>query len=100
MSSQDDSPIKNKAGSAYVIQVTERIEEDVSQMKWKTIIEVARILPNDATMIQAECTSAVEAARAVCCLARTGNICFDLDGKLIEDYEKQDEKKGTKWKNV
>ena len=54
VSSQDDSPIKNKAGSTYVIQVTERIEENVSQMKWKTIIEVARILPTDGTVIQAE----------------------------------------------
>ena len=33
VSSQDDSPIKNKAGSTYVIQVAERIEEDVRQMK-------------------------------------------------------------------
>ena len=36
---------------------------------------------------QAECTAAVEAAKAVCCLARTGSICSDLDGKLIDDYK-------------
>ena len=36
-------------------------------------------------MTQAECTAAVEAARAICCLARTGSICFDLDGNVIEN---------------
>ena len=78
---------QNKVVSAYVIQVAERIEEDAHQIKWKTIIEVARIIVNDATVTQAECTAAVEAAKAVCCLARTGSMCFDLDGKLIDDYK-------------
>ena len=55
-------------------------------LKWKTFVEVARILLNDATVTQPECTTAVEAARAICCLARTGSICFDLDVKLIEDH--------------
>ena len=85
VSSEGDSSAKNRVGPAYVIQVADRIEEDANQTKWKTIIEVARILPNDATVTQARCTAAVEAAKAACCLARTGNICFDLDGKLIED---------------
>ena len=57
-------------------------------MKWRTITEVAKILPDNATVTQAECTAAVEAARAICCLARTGSICFDLDGILIEDCNK------------
>ena len=43
VSSGGNSPSKNKVGSADVIQVAERIKEDASQMKWKTIIEVARI---------------------------------------------------------
>ena len=47
---QVDSSSKNKVGSAYVIQVTERIEEDASPLKWKTIIEIAKILPNDASV--------------------------------------------------
>ena len=55
-------------------------------LKWRTFVEVARILLNDATVTQPECTTAVEAARAICCLARTGSICFDLDVKLIEDH--------------
>ena len=67
------------------------MEEDASHIRLKTLIEVARILPNDATVTQAECTAAVEAAKAVCCLARTGSICFDLDVKLIEDCIKKQE---------
>ena len=54
VSSGGNSSSKNKKGSACVIQVAERIEEDSSQMKWKTIIEVARVLPNDASVTQAE----------------------------------------------
>ena len=56
-------------------------------MKLMTIVEVASILPNDASVPQAECTSAVEAAKAECCLARTGTCTLILDGKLIEDYK-------------
>ena len=75
-------------------------------MKWRTIIEVAKILPDDATVTQAECTAAVEAARAICSLARTGNICFDIDGNLIEDHNKNKTRKrnemktdtGDRWK--
>ena len=67
-------------GSAYVIQVAEGIVEDMHQMRWKTIIEVAKFLSNDATVTQAECT-AVETAKAICCLARAGCIfAFHQDG--------------------
>ena len=62
-------------------------------MKWKTINEVAKILPDGATVTQAECTAAVEAARAICCLARTGIICLDLAGNLIEDCSRNKTKK-------
>ena len=75
-----DDKIKYKVGSASVIQIAGKIEEDTHKMKWRTIIEVAKVLPDNATVTQAECTAAVEAARAICCLARTGSICFDLDG--------------------
>ena len=44
-------------------------------------------------MTQAECTAAVEAARAICSLARTGCISSDLDGNLIEDYNKNKTRK-------
>ena len=94
VSSGGNSSSKNKKGSACVIQVAERIEEYASQMKWKTIIEVARVLPNDASVTQAECTATVKAAKAVCCSARTGNMCFDLDGKLIEEYKNKTRRKG------
>ena len=67
-------------------------------MKWRTIIEVAKILLDDATVTQAECTAAVDAAKAFCSLARTGSICFDLDGNLIEDCSRNKTKKRHKMK--
>ena len=91
--------IKNKVGSAYVIQIVEKIEEVTHKMKWRTITEVAKILPDNATVTQAECTAAVEAARAICWLARTGSICFDLHGNLIEDCSRNKTKKRNKTKD-
>ena len=38
------------------------------KMKRRTIIEVAKILLDNATVTQAKCTAAVEAARAICCV--------------------------------
>ena len=67
-------------------------------MKWKTITEVAKILPDNATVTQAECTAAVDAAKAICSLARRGSICFDLDGNLIGDYSRNTTKKRHKMK--
>ena len=72
--------------SAYVIHIAGRIKESTQKMKWKIIVEVAKVLPDDATVTPAECTAAVEAARTICCLVRTGCICFDLGGNLIEDW--------------
>ena len=57
-------------------------------MEWTTTVEVAKVLPDDATITQAETTAAVEAARAICCLVQTGQIIFDLDGNLIEEWDK------------
>ena len=68
-------------------------------MKWRTITEVAKIPPDNATETQTECTAAVEAARAICCLARTGSICFGLDGNLIEDSSRNTTKKRNKMKD-
>ena len=76
--------IQNRVGSAYVFQSAKKSDEKLSRMKWKTIIEVAKTLLDNATVTQAECNAASGAAIAICCLARTGSICFDLDGKLIE----------------
>ena len=33
---------KNKVGAAYVIQVARRIEDEAQEMKWRTVIEVAK----------------------------------------------------------
>ena len=42
---QSDDKIKHKVGSAYVIQIAERIEESTQKMKWKTSVDVAKVLP-------------------------------------------------------
>ena len=55
-------------------------------MKWKTITEVAKIQPNNATVTHAECTLTVDAATAICSLACCGSICFDLDGNLRRSH--------------
>ena len=51
-------------GPAYGIQASERIEEAAEKMEWRTIVEVAKVLPDDATITQAE-TTAAEAVRAI-----------------------------------
>ena len=60
-------------------------ETNKNEEEWRTIIEVAKNLPDDAPVTQAECIAASEAAIAICCPARTGSVCFDLEGNLIED---------------
>ena len=54
----------------------------------RTTVEVAKVLPGDATITQAETAAAVEAARATSCRAQTGQIIFGLDGNLIEEWDK------------
>ena len=87
---------KNRVGSVYVIQIAENFEEDTHKMKWRTITEVAKILLDTATVTQAERTAAVEAARAICCLARSGSICFDLDANLIKIPAETKQRRETK----
>ena len=87
-----------KVASAYVIQSSERSEENAEMMSWKTIVEVAKILLDDATITQADSTAAVEAAGAIRCLTRTARICFDLDGNLIEDWNENGTRKGNRTK--
>ena len=82
ISRQEDRIEKHKVGSACVIQASGRIEEAAEKMAWRTIVEVAKVFPDDATVTQAETTAAVEAARAICCLLQTGQIIFDLDRKF------------------
>ena len=67
-------------------------------MCWKTIVEVAKILPDDATITQADNTAAVEAARAFGCLVQSGCISFDLDGNLVENWDKNDKGNRNKMK--
>ena len=84
---------KTKWDQLLLKKIAERIEEDRHKKKWGTIIEVAKILPDDATVTQAECTAAVEAARAICCLARIGSIYFGLAGNLTGDCSRNNTKK-------
>ena len=81
VSRQEDREVKHKVGSAYVIQTSERTEDATEKIEWTTIIEVANVLFDDATITQAETAAAVEAAKA-------DQIIFDLDGNLIEEWDK------------
>ena len=87
VSKQEDRNVRHKVGSAYVIQASERIEEAADKMEWK-IVEVANVLPDDATITQAGTTAAVDAVRAICCLVHTGQLIFDPDVNLIQEWEK------------
>ena len=40
---QDQAP----GGSAQVIQSAQRIEESTEKMRWKTLVEVAKVLSDD-----------------------------------------------------
>ena len=60
-----DDWIKNRVGSAYVIQIAEKLTKITHKIKWTTIIDIAKILLDDATVTQAECTAAVDAAKAI-----------------------------------
>ena len=58
-------------------------------MEWSTTVEVAKVFLDDATITQARTTAAAEVSRATCCLVQTGQIIFDLDGKLIEEWDEK-----------
>ena len=76
ISKQEDRTVKQKVGSAYGFQASERIEEAAEKMEWRTQVEVSKVFPADATITQAETSAALEAARAICCLVQTGHIIF------------------------
>ena len=88
VSKQEERKVRHKVGSAYVMQASERIEEAAEKTEWRTIVEVANVLPDDVTITQAETTAAVDAVTARCCLVHTGQIIFDLDVNLIEEWDK------------
>ena len=72
--------------------MSERIDKAAEKMEWRTIIEVAKVLSDDATITQAETAAAVEPAKAICFLIRNGQVIFDLDGNLIEEWYKNTKK--------
>ena len=63
-------------------------------MKWKTIVEMPRILKNDATVTDAECIIAVKTARTIGCLARTRTMCFHLDDSSKTPKKRPDQEMG------
>ena len=77
-SNQDDHNVKYKVGSGYVIQTSERIEEVVAKMCWKTSVKVAKTLPKEATITQAETTAAVKELSV---------LWFTLDASLLTSTE-------------
>ena len=95
VSAKTDDRVNHMVGSACVIQSSERIEEDAGKMVRKTIVEVAKVLPDDATRTQAETFAAVEAAKAICSF-RTGSISFDLDGNRFGGWDKNEKRNRKK----
>ena len=65
---------KQSGRSACVIHIVDRIEEIIEKMKWKTIVEVGRVLPNDSTDCHTRrmhnCCGSSK-SRALCSLVRT-----------------------------
>ena len=90
VSEKTDDRVKHKVGSVYVAQSSERTEENAENMTWKTCVEVAKVLPDVATITPAETFAAIEAAEAVCWLIRTGSISFHLSVHLLEEWGKND----------
>ena len=63
-------------------------------MKWRTITEVAKILLDNATVTQAKCTAAVEAARAICCVwlevEAIALILMQISSRLQQKHNKEE----------
>ena len=87
-SRQEDRKVKHKVVSSSAIRASERIEEAAEKMERRTIVQVAKVLLDDATIKHAETTAAVKAVRATCSLVQTGQIIFDVGGNLIEECDK------------
>ena len=56
------------------------------------MVEVARVLGDESTFSEAELTAATEVASAVCCLASSGTVEFDLDERLVYDRQRRQNK--------
>ena len=93
VSNPDDRNVRYKVGYGYLIQASEKIEEGEDKMRWRTIVEVAETLLEDATITQDETTAAAEAAKAICCLFQSGFIRFDIDGHLGRSHGRWTQKK-------
>ena len=89
VSRQEDRKVKHKVGSAYVIQASERIEEAAEKMEWRTKGEVAKVLPHDAMITQAE-------SHLLPC--SNCQIIFDLAGNLIEELDENAKRTSNRMK--
>ena len=83
VSKQEDSKINIKWDQ--LVSSKHQRELRKLQGRWKR--EQQSILPGDATIMQAETIVVVEAARAICCQVQIGQIIFDLDGNLIDEWD-------------
>ena len=70
VSHEEDKKVKNRVCPGWLIQVTETIGKQIG-LQWKTVVEVARVLVDEATIIEVELMAATEAVKAVMCLTRT-----------------------------
>ena len=67
---EEDKKVKNRVCAGWLIQVAETIGKQIG-LQWKTVVEVARVLADEATIIEVELMTATEAVKAVMCLTRT-----------------------------
>ena len=87
-----DGSVSEEIDDRVKLRSSERIAENAEKMVWKTIVEDAKVLPNDATITQATAFGAVEAAKAICC-------SLDLCGHLIEEWGKNENRNRKKNRN-
>ena len=72
----------------WPIQIAWHIDDQLG-LNWKTVVEVARVLPKGATITGSELMGRTEDAKAVNSLTKTEKIQFDLGGNLVEEWKKR-----------
>ena len=92
VSHDEDKRIKHRVGAGWLLQLAACESTD---LKWETLVDVARGLEDESTTAEAELVAATEAVRAAVNLVRTGWIEFDLDGKRVDEGN-QERRKGRK----
>ena len=60
-----------------------------TDLRWRTVVEVARVLTDESTITAAALRVASAAARAAVRLIKKGKIEIALDGRLVEEKKKR-----------